>query len=396
MDRDIRTYFLFIGLPAVLITAAGLFALVFGVSGIAKEMKAPDLNQQLERFENRVKKRMATKLKSYRKDGTADYVWSVGSLPWGTNVSSRTKYGVYNAPDGTAIGWAKCDDATVIGYRVPPFEPENRTTLYIFVIGAAMVALLFFALSGGGLLLVRAARRAREDLEIKNSFLDIVSHELNTPLGSIVPLSEALANGGIKDESRHHAAISTINHESVRMARMVSELLTVVRLRNGKMNFARERFDVRKTAERAAVLVRVRHPDCAVMVESGEAVFVLADADKTEQVVVNLLENACRYAGEDEICVSCSLADAGCVRIDVSDRGPGFTEEERVRIFERFYQADRKTSGEGLGLGLNIVSGFALGMGGSVGVWPREGGGSVFSVTLPGEDETGKEDCKDG
>ena len=395
MDRDIRTYFLFIGLPAVLITAAGLFALVFGVSGIAKEMKAPDLNQQLERFENRVKKRMAAKLKSYRKDGKADYVWSVGSLPWGTNVSSRTKYGVFKAPDGTAIGWAKYDAATVIGYNVPPFEPIDRTTLYVFVIGVAMVALLFFALSGGGLLLVRAAKRAREDLAIKNSFLDIVSHELNTPLGSIVPLSEALANGGIKDESRRRSAIATINHESVRMARMVSELLTVVRLRNGKLNFVRENFDVRKTIEHAAALVRVRHPDCAVMVESSEPVFALADSDKTEQVVVNLLENACRYAGEDDICVSCSSMDTGCVRIDVSDRGPGFSDEERKRIFERFYQTDSKTSGEGLGLGLNIVSGFALGMGGSVEVSPRDGGGSVFSVMLPAGDET-EEDCKDG
>ena len=395
MDRDVRTYFLFIGLPAVLITAAGLFALVFGVSGIAREMKVPGEEQQQERFEKNVKKRMATRLKSYRKEGKADYVWAADSLPWGTNVPPRAKYGVYEAPDGTAIGWARCDDATVIGYRVPPFEPEDRTTLYVFIIGAAMVALLFFALSGGGLLLVRAARRAREDLEIKNSFLDIVSHELNTPLGSIVPLSSALANGGIKDESRRQAAISAISQEAVRMARMVSELLTVVRLRNGKLNFARERFDVRKTAERAAALVRVRHPDCAVRVGAGEAVFAVADADKTVQIVSNLLENACRYAGEDEICVTCSRTEDGRARIDVSDRGPGFSEEESRRIFERFYQADPQSPGEGLGLGLNIVSGFAAGMGGSVGVGPRDGGGSVFSVVLPGC-ETAEEDCKDG
>ena len=396
MDRDIRTYFLFIGLPAVLITVAGLFALVFGVSGIAREMKIPREEQQLERFERNVKNRMAKKLKSYRRDGKADYVWPADAVPWGTNAPQRVKYGVYTAFDGTAIGWARCDDSTVIGYKVPPFEPEDRTTLYMFIIGAAMVALLFFALSGGGLQLLKAARRAREDLEIKNSFLDIVSHELKTPLGSIVPLSSALANGGIRDESRRQAAISTISHESLRMARMVSELLTVVRLRNGKLNFARERFDVRRTAERAAALVRVRHPDCAVRVECGDAVFALADADKTEQVVVNLVENACRYAGEDEICVSCSRMEDGRARIEVSDRGPGFSVEERRRMFERFYQSSPQSPGEGLGLGLNIVSGFAAGMGGSVGVCPRDGGGSVFSVTLPDGGETEEEGCKGG
>ena len=67
MDRDIRTYFLFIGLPAVLITAAGLFALVFGVSGIAAEMKYFDEGVQLGRYERRVKDRMATRLKNYPK-----------------------------------------------------------------------------------------------------------------------------------------------------------------------------------------------------------------------------------------------------------------------------------------------------------------------------------------
>ena len=74
MDRDIRTYFLFIGLPAVLITAAGLLALIFGVRGMAAEMKSSDLSWQQERFEKNVKSRMATRLKSYCKEGKADYV----------------------------------------------------------------------------------------------------------------------------------------------------------------------------------------------------------------------------------------------------------------------------------------------------------------------------------
>ena len=388
MDRDIRTYFLFVGLPAVLITAAGLLALVFGVSGIAFEMRASDVDRQRERFEKNVKSRMATRLKSYRKDGKADYVWSSASLPWGTNVSPRAKYGVYVQPNGTAIGWARCGEDTVIGYKVPPFEPEDRTALYAFAIGAAMVALLFLTLFTGGVMLARAARRAREDLDVKNSFLDVISHELNTPLGSIVPLSSALAGGGIRDEARRQAAIATISHESSRMARMVSELLTVVRLRNGKLNFARERFDVLKVSERAAALVRVRHPDCAIKIGAGNVVLAVADADKTEQVVVNLLENACRYAGEDEICVSCFSLEDGCACIEVSDRGPGFPEEDRKRLFERFYQADPGSSGAGLGLGLNIVSGFVGCMGGAVEVRSREGGGSVFSVRLPGGGET--------
>ena len=383
MDRDIRTYFLFIGLPAVLITAAGLAALLFGVSGIASEIKVLDIEKQQERYEQRIKNRMASRLKAYRKTGGADYVWKKDSLPWGTNIPTKVKYGVYGATNGAMIGWARFDEDTVIGCDMPPFRPDDPAALYLVVVGATMVALLFFILFTGGVLLARTAKRAREDLEVKNTFLDIVSHELNTPLGSIVPLSSALASGRIKDEARCAEAIATISHESERMARMIAELLTVVRLKNGKLSFDCRRIGLREVAERAVSLVRVRHPDCVIQVADGAPVFALADEDKTEQVIVNLVENACRYAGEDTVEVSCLGSAVGSACVEVADRGPGFSEEERKRIFERFYQTSPGEGSGGLGLGLNIVSGFVSGMGGTVSVRAREGGGSVFSVKLP-------------
>ncbi|MBQ3098660.1 MAG: HAMP domain-containing histidine kinase, partial [Kiritimatiellae bacterium] len=171
--------------------------------------------------------------------------------------------------------------------------------------------------------------------------------------------------------------------ESARMARMIAELLTVVRLKNGKLSFDSKRIGLREVAERAVSLVRVRHPDCVIQIADGEPVPALADEDKTEQVIVNLVENACRYAGEDTVEVSCSGGADGSACVEVADRGPGFSEEERKRIFERFYQTSPGEGSGGLGLGLNIVSGFVFGMGGTVSVRAREGGGSVFSVKLP-------------
>lgn len=386
MDRDIRTYFLFIGLPAVIITAAGLFALIFGVSGIAAEMDIPGRDRQFELYGRRMKDRMVNRLKAYRKTGEAEFVWKAGSQPWGTNMPARTKYGVYTGPDGMAIGWARADGDTFIGSRMPSFREEGRFALDIFVAGAVMVVLLFFVLSAGGIMLVRAAKRARADLELKNSFLDMVSHELNTPLGSIVPLSSALASGRVKDEARRLEAIATISRESARMARMISELLTAVRLRNGKIAFAREMVDVRKIAQQVASLVRVRYPDCRIAVEKSETLFACADPDSVEQVLVNLIENACRHGGGEEVELSYSRVDDGFVEIAVADRGPGLPQEERKRIFERFYQAGTCGLSGGLGLGLNIVSGFVSGMGGTVEVRPRDGGGSVFVVRLPAFD----------
>ena len=383
MDRDIRTYFLFIGLPAVLITAAGLVTLIFGVSGIASEIEVLDTERQHERYEQRIRGRMASRLKSYRKKGVADYVWRVDSLPWGTNIPSRVKSGVFSPTNGTAIGWARVDDDTVIGCNMPPFKPGDRASLYLIVVGVAMVALLFFILFTGGVLLDRAAKRARDDLEVKNTFLDVVSHELNTPLGSIVPLSSALASGRIKDGSRRAEAIATISHEAERMARMIAELLTVVRLKNGKLRYDCKSTDVRRVAECAASLVRVRYPDSVIQVSGGVPVFALSDADKTEQVLVNLIENACRHAGGESVEVSCFYGNDGTVCIEVADRGSGFPEDECSRIFERFYQASSGNGTDGLGLGLNIVSGFVAGMGGTVAARARDGGGSVFSVRLP-------------
>lgn len=384
MNRDIRIYFLFIGLPAFLITAAGLMPLIFGARGLPDALRSADAGLQAERYERNVKSRMATRLKSYRKDGRADYVWSASELPWGTNVSPRVRYGVFRPTADTAIGWARVDDGTVIGFDTAPFRLEDRTTPYLIILGAVMVSLLFFALFAGGWLLARAARRARDDLAMKNSFLDVVSHELNTPLGSIVPLSAALASDGIRDEARRREALSVISRESARMARMISELLTAVRLRNGKLAFARERFDVREAVEHAAALARIRHPDSAIMTDRGGRLFALADRDKTEQMVANLIDNACRHAGDGDVEVRCAEGAGGMVRVEVADRGAGMPDSERSRVFERFYQASPGVAGGGLGLGLNIVAGFAEGMGGSAGSEPREGGGSVFYFDLPG------------
>jgi signal transduction histidine kinase len=87
------------------------------------------------------------------------------------------------------------------------------------------------------------------------------------------------------------------------------------------------------------------------------------------------------------VVVSCLGNADGSVCVEVADRGPGFSEEERKRIFERFYQTSSGDGSGGLGLGLNIVSGFVSAMGGTVSVLAREGGGSVFSVKLPLCDE---------
>jgi len=182
------------------------------------------------------------------------------------------------------------------------------------------------------------------------------------------------------------------------MARMIDELLTMVRLRNGKMVFAKDRFDMCETVCAAVKLLRSRYPDCAILVSGESPVTVLADRDKFEQVMINLLENACRYAGDGTIEVRCSCGAGGMAEVAVSDRGPGIPEGMRSRIFERFCQGENAemASSHGIGLGLAIVAGFVRGMSGSVEVCSRTGGGSVFTVSLPSGEDSDAEGVGNG
>ena len=392
MDRDIRTYFLFIGLSAVLLTAAGLLLLVFGTSGLTDEMRRARREVQFERYEANLKARLLTRVRFYEKDGKADYRWAKGLAPISTNIPSYVKYGWIPSTNGTVIGWARLGDGSVIGYNERGFVYQDRLKHYLFGLGAVVMILVFILLFSNSWRLVGTARRAREDLEIKETFLDMVSHELNTPLASLVPLTSALAEGGIKETRHQVEALETVRRESVRMARMIEELLTMVRLRNGKLSFARAPVELGEVVASAVGLMRRRYPDCALSVSGESPVIACADRDKVEQIIINLVENACKYAGESTIEVTFRSVADGQVAVVVADRGPGLPPGSRERLFERFYQGTDETAPQrGLGLGLAIVAGFARGMGGAVEALDRAGGGSVFKVTLPGGEASGEE-----
>ena len=126
MDRDIRTYFMFVGLSAVLITAAGLALLVFGSSGLTSEVRRSRYDEQYGRYMDNLKSRLATRRKAYLNGGQADYVWPKGTAPLGTNVPDRLKYGWFPGTNSAVVGWARLDDGTVIGYDMKRFEYADR------------------------------------------------------------------------------------------------------------------------------------------------------------------------------------------------------------------------------------------------------------------------------
>ena len=212
----------------------------------------------------------------------------------------------------------------------------------------------------------------------ERQFLLSVSHELKTPLTAIRGYAEGLAEGAVPEDE----AAETIAREAKRLERLVQDLLDLARMRRSEFSVRREPIDLGAVARECVVRYEGQARGFGVSLEAvvAEPAVAVGDADRTVQVVSNLLENALRVAPRD-----------GSVRIlaargelAVADDGPGLAADELPRAFERFYLYSRygRERPVGTGLGLAIVKELAEGMGGSVAV-ESEPGRTVFTVRLP-------------
>lgn len=251
-----------------------------------------------------------------------------------------------------------------------------------------LLAVLLAALVGGGALLMRDAARQRRDAMQKTNFVSSVSHELKTPLTSIRMYAELLRDGRVRDAARAGKHLDVIVAESRRLTRLVNNVLDFSRLEQGRRPFARESLDagtlVTEVAEAQRGRLEAEGMRLLVALPEGPAT-VVAERDAVEQVLVNLLDNAAKYAaagGE----VTLEVTAAGGVRIGVLDRGAGIAPAHRRRLFERFYRGDGALTATraGCGLGLSIARRLMRGMGGDLIFEPRAGGGSAF-VLIFGE-----------
>jgi two-component system OmpR family sensor kinase len=220
-------------------------------------------------------------------------------------------------------------------------------------------------------------------------FVADASHELRTPLTSIRGFAELYRLGAAGEEMDLAYLMNRIETEAARMGLMVDDLLLLARL-DQQRPLEREPVDVLVVAtdvvNDAGVVAADRTITLAVA--GTEPPVVLGDESRLRQVLHNLMTNALTHTPADtpiEVTVRTTPDPAPAVVIEVADRGPGMTDEQRTRVFERFYRADpaRKRGAGGTGLGLSIVAGLVAAHHGTVTVTPRDGGGTVFAVTLP-------------
>lgn len=237
------------------------------------------------------------------------------------------------------------------------------------------------------LAIARAARRADELSAQKTAFVSAVSHELRTPLTTLRMHAEMLQEGLIPP-ARLGVFYDDLVHESVRLSRLVENVLAVAQLEEGRRVLKLQPGDLAAQL-REIVAAQARHVERrgAPPVElalPGEPVLARFDAAALDQILVNLLDNALKYAGGAGLRVALEL-EPGWARIHVQDRGPGIPEADRERVFERFYRVPRERDAHtpGTGLGLALVRELARGHGGDVRAAPRPGGGTDLQVSLP-------------
>lgn len=225
---------------------------------------------------------------------------------------------------------------------------------------------------------------------IRNDFVANVSHELKTPVGAVSLLSEAIEDAaGDQDAVRHFAA--SLQRESARLSAMVQDIIELSRLQGTDVVAKGTAVDVNRTVQEAVERSRLAAESRNISLKVGGHVQipVFGDPDMLVTAVRNLIDNAVRYSPEDTR-VGVGLRErGGMVQVTVTDQGPGISDAEQDRIFERFYRVDSARSRQtgGTGLGLSIVKHVMAQHGGEVSVWSQPGRGSTFTLLLPPMDD---------
>jgi len=240
----------------------------------------------------------------------------------------------------------------------------------------------------GGYLLWRDVSRELAIAEMRSQFAASVSHELKTPLTSIRMFAEALTMGVKKQPEAQKEYLQTIISESERLSRLLNNVLDFSKIEQGTRTYSfvsTSLEEVIHAAEKAmAFPMNQKGFSLQLDVEKGIP-SILADRDALEQAVLNLLHNAMKYSGESREILLKLRRNGNMVCIDVIDHGIGIVEENRDRIFGKFFRVPGIENQKipGTGLGLTIVFHIAKSHGGKVGVISHSGEGSTFSLILP-------------
>jgi two-component system sensor histidine kinase KdpD len=273
-----------------------------------------------------------------------------------------------------------------VGLRFPPAQArladEQR------VLAEAMIQQIALAAERTALVeSLESARLEGETERLRTALLSSVSHDLRSPLSSVIGAATSLAAyGEDMAEADRRALLESISSEGERLDRYIQNLLDMTRLGSGTLKLQRDWIELDEILNSALSRLRKLHPDHEIVldVEPGLPQLYVHPA-LVEQALFNILENAAKFSPAGAPVGVRARRSGDKLRLEVSDRGPGIPEEERKRIFDMFYSVARGDRGpQGTGLGLTIVRGLIGAHGGKVEALPGpDGVGTTLGVTLP-------------
>lgn len=235
----------------------------------------------------------------------------------------------------------------------------------------------------GRLVVLHDITREKEVDRLKSELISTVSHELRTPMSSILGFAELLTTRQLA-EGKKKEYIGIIQSEAKRLTQLINDFLDIQRMESGRQVYNMRKVDIKAVAEETVRLYRDSSGRDILLETSSTIPFVYGDEDKIKQVFSNLISNAVKYSSEGDIRISLSR-DGMMVKCSVSDRGIGIPDEEKDKIFERFFRVHSEDTREigGTGLGLAICREIVTAHGGDIWFESEVGKGSTFSFTIP-------------
>ena len=221
--------------------------------------------------------------------------------------------------------------------------------------------------------------------EFREAFIDVISHELRTPITTILGLTQILGRpGGSDDPERRTVLLEDVRAESERLHRLVEDLLVLSRVERGRLVVDAEPLEPRRLLERIAAHEAVELPSIDIVLDLADDLPIVAgEATYVEQILRNLLGNAAKYTRRGTAVTVSARQEGDEVVVRVIDRGPGIPEGSAERLFELFYRdPDSARTVSGSGIGLFICASLVQAMGGRI--WARrlEERGSEFGFTM--------------
>jgi signal transduction histidine kinase len=256
---------------------------------------------------------------------------------------------------------------------------------------AAIAVLVVLRLAGILRSLERTRARLLEADRSKDEFVALVSHDLRTPLTSIMGYTELALDPELEQplDDERRAYLEVVSRSSERLLRLVDDLLFVARLQTGRLDLAPAPLDLAELARKAALEAKrqANARGIELVFDGADPVEVEADKGRMLQLLDNLVSNALKFTpsgGRVEI----NVARNGRAVLEVADTGIGLTSDEACRVFERFFRTDHAVERQipGTGLGLYIAQAITEAHGGTITATPHAGGGTTFRVELPRPD----------